>query len=100
MGKLTKDEEIAMMIVTFCKIGDCQTFFVTDAHAGPAAPRVTTSLEFCAPGRQMYMVPNDFLRCKAVHNQLKKGLFKEDRERYLEAYNIAYSYIKEQGYTT
>lgn len=97
MGSLTKDEEIAMMIVTFCRIGDCQTFFITD---NGQRPKVTTSLEFCAPGRQSYMAPNNFLRCKAVHNELKKGLFKEDRPKYLEAYDIAYKYIKEQGYMT
>ena len=87
-----RDEEMAMLIVTFCDIGDCQTFFYADYDGKPV-----TRLEFKVPGSSTYLEPHRFLRNKKVQGALKTGLFKMEGKAF-EACEMAWKYIEKEGY--
>ena len=94
---ITNDEEIAMLIVTWCNIGDVQTFFHTERNYDGVANKIRTSLEFCPPGTTQYLTPNAFLRNKLVQNALRVALFKDEGKAF-EACEMAWKYIEQQGY--
>ena len=96
-SKITSDEEVAMLIVTFCEIGDCKTFFEHVRHNDGLVSKVRTTLEFQPPNSTMYLCPRDFLRNKQLQNALRTGLFKLEGKAF-EACEMAWKYIEAEGY--
>ena len=94
---LTQDEQIAMLIVTFCNIGGVQTFFEMERDEESFLKKARISMNFTPPNSEQYLEPRQFLAHKQVQGKLKTGLFKADNKRYVEAHKQALAYIKEQG---
>jgi hypothetical protein len=96
-SKITSDEEVAMLIVTFCEIGDVKTFFEHERSYDGTIGKVKTTLEFNPPNSRLYLCPYDFLRNKQLQNALRTGLFKLEGKAF-EACEMAWKYIEAQGY--
>jgi hypothetical protein len=94
---ITNDEEIAMLIVTWCHIGNVQTFFHSVREVDGMVSKVKTTLEFQPPGTTQYLTPHAFLRNKLVQNALRVALFKDEGKAF-EACEMAWKYIEQQGY--
>lgn len=94
---LTTDEQMAMVVVTFCQIGDVQTFFEMDRDADAKLTRARTSMNYSPPGTKQYLTARQFLKHRKVQGEVKKGLFKADNKRYLEAHKKVLEYIKAEG---
>ena len=97
-NRLSEDEQIAMLIVTFCNIGDVQTFFETDRDSDcNVIKQVRTSMHFTPPGSNSFLEPRAFLKSKPVQGALKMGLFRAEEKKYLEAHKKAFEYITNEG---
>ena len=97
-GRITEEEQMCMLAVTMCKIGDIHTEFNIDRGDDGAMNKVYTNLFFTIPEQQLPLNSRQFLRHAKVQHRLKIGLITASSERYVKAHDLVIGYIKDQGW--